>query len=123
MKKKMKYGEKDIGSSRLVSWKNPNRGRDYTVEITYPEFTCLCPASGYPDFAVIKVAYVPDASIVELKSLKLYLNAFREKAASHEAAVNVIFDDLCKLLKPRSLEVVGDFNVRGNVKTVVRVSL
>ncbi|MEK6791307.1 MAG: preQ(1) synthase [Deltaproteobacteria bacterium] len=123
MGKTIKYGEKDIKRSRLIAWENPSRERDYTIEISYPEFTCLCPRSGYPDFAVIRISYTPDKSVVELKSLKLYLNSFRSKAVSHEAVTNRIFNDLNVILAPKSLEVVGDFNVRGNVKTIIRVCL
>jgi 7-cyano-7-deazaguanine reductase len=119
----MKYGAKAIKQASLEVWDNPNPDRDYTIEISYPEFTCLCPRSGYPDFAEIKIAYVPNKKIVELKALKLWLNSFREKSISHEAVTNLIFDALKKDLKPRRLEVVGDFNVRGNVKTLVRVVL
>jgi len=119
----MKYGEKNISKATLEKWDNPHPDRDYTIEISFSEFTCLCPRSGYPDFATIKVNYVPDKYIVELKSLKLYLNKFRSQHISHESVTNRIFDDLKKLLKPRHLEVIGDFNPRGNVKTVIRVSL
>ncbi len=118
----MKYGEKAISKAKLEKWKNPYPDRDYTIDINFSEFTCLCPHSGYPDFATIKINYTPDKYIVELKSLKLYLNKFRTEDISHESATNRIFDDLKKLLKPRRLEVIGDFNPRGNVKTVVRVS-
>ncbi len=119
----MKYGAKAIKQAKLELWPNPNPDRDYVIDISYPEFTCLCPRSGYPDFATIRVAYTPDKKVVELKSLKLYLNSFRDKGVSHETVTNLIFDTLVKNLKPRTLEVVGDFNVRGNVKTVVRVAL
>jgi len=119
----MKYGEKAISEATLEKWANPHPERDYTIEVGFPEFTCLCPRSGYPDFATIKVNYIPDKYIVELKSLKLYLNKFRDQHISHESVTNRIFDDLRKLLKPRQLEVIGDFNPRGNVKTVIRVSL
>jgi len=119
----MKYGAKAIKQAKLELWLNPNPDRDYTIDISFPEFTCLCPRSGYPDFATIRVIYTPDKQVVELKSLKLYLNSFRDRAVSHEAATNVIFDVLKRNLKPRRLEVVGDFNVRGNVKTIIRVSL
>jgi len=119
----MKYGAKAIKQASLEVWDNPNPDRDYTVEISYPEFTCLCPRSGYPDFAEIIITYVPNKKIVELKALKLWLNGFRDTSISHEAVTNLIFDVLKKDLKPRRLEVVGDFNVRGNVKTVVRVTL
>ncbi len=119
----MKYGAEAIKHVKLEIWDNPYPDRDYVIDISYPEFTCLCPRSGYPDFATIKITYVPDKKIVELKALKLYLNSFRDQNISHEAVSNVIFDVLKKNLKPRSLEVVGDFNVRGNVKTVIRVTL
>ena len=119
----MKYGEKDIKEAKLEPWENPCPGRDYNIEISFPEFTCLCPRSGYPDFATISLNYVPDKYVVELKSLKLYLNSYRDIGISHEEVTNRIFDDLKKALKPRKMEVVGDFNVRGNVKTVIRVSL
>ena len=118
----MKYGEKAIKKAKLELWDNQSSDRDYTIEISYPEFTCLCPRSGYPDFATIKVIYVPDKKVVELKSLKLYLNSFRSRYISHEAATNEIFDILKKNLRPRQLEVIGDFNVRGNVKTVIKVT-
>ncbi|TAN64255.1 NADPH-dependent 7-cyano-7-deazaguanine reductase QueF [bacterium] len=123
MKKTIKYGEKAVNKAKLTAWDNTTLERDYTIEISYPEFTCLCPRSGYPDFATIRVVYTPAKSVVELKALKLYLNSFRSKAVSHESAVNMIFNDLLKLLKPKKMEVTGDFNVRGNVKTVVRVNL
>lgn len=118
-----KYGAKAIEEAQLEIWDNSNPERDYTIEISYPEFTCVCPRSGYPDFATIRLTYVPDKKVVELKSLKLYLNAFRDRAISHEAVTNLIFSDLEKALKPREMAVVGDFNVRGNVKTVITVKL
>jgi len=117
----MKYGEKEIKGAGLVIWENPNPERDYEIDISFPEFTCLCPRSGYPDFASITIRYVPAKKIVELKSLKLYLNSYRNVYVSHEAVTNKIYSDLRKNLKPRFLEVVGDFNPRGNIKTVIRV--
>ena len=119
----MKYGTKAIKQAKLEIWPNPNPERDYVIDISYPEFTCLCPRSGYPDFATIRITYTPDKKVVELKSLKLYLNSFRDQGVSHEAVPNLIFDTLKKNLKPRALVVEGDFNVRGNVKTIVRVTL
>jgi 7-cyano-7-deazaguanine reductase len=119
----MKYGTKAIKQARLELWPNPNPEKDYVIEISYPEFTCLCPRSGYPDFATINITYTPDRKVVELKALKLWLNSFRDQSISHEAVTNLIFDTLAKQLAPRRLDVVGDFNVRGNVKTVIRVSL
>ncbi len=117
----MKYGERQIAEARLEAWENPSPERDYEVEITFSEFTCLCPRSGYPDFATIRIRYIPDSRIVELKSLKLYLNSFRSVHISHEEATNRIYEELSGLLRPRFLEVTGDFNPRGNVKTVIRV--
>lgn len=118
----MRYGKEAIKKTKIEVWDNPSLDRDYTIEISYPEFTCLCPRSGYPDFATIRLTYTPDKKVIELKSLKLYLNSFRNRHVSHEAATNEIFDSLKKKLRPRSLEVIGDFNVRGNVKTIIRVS-
>ncbi len=118
----MKYGEKAIRNAALQVWKNPETDRDYEIHISFPEFTCLCPRSGYPDFAVIDICYIPDRYVVELKSLKLYLNSFRGMYISHEGVTNDIYSALKETLKPRFLEVTGDFNPRGNVKTVVRVS-
>jgi 7-cyano-7-deazaguanine reductase len=122
MERKLKYGEKEIQEAKLEPWENPYPDRNYTIDITFPEFTCLCPRSGYPDFATIKIKYIPDKYIVELKSLKLYLNKFRNQYISHEEATNKIYDDLYNLLKPRFLEVIGDWNPRGNVKTIIKVS-
>jgi 7-cyano-7-deazaguanine reductase len=118
----MKYGEGAIKRARLEIWDNPCPDRDYEIDINFPEFTCLCPRSGYPDFATIIIKYIPAEKIVELKALKLYLNSFRTLHISHEEVTNRIFDELHKKLKPRYLEVAGDFNPRGNVKTVIRVS-
>ena len=118
----MKYGEREIEEARLEVWENPSPERDYEIDIAFPEFTCLCPRSGYPDFATIKIRYSPDSKIVELKSLKLFLNSYRNKYISHEEATNRIYEELYALLKPRFLEVVGDFNPRGNVKTVIRIT-
>jgi 7-cyano-7-deazaguanine reductase len=117
----MKYGEKAIKKAVVEIWDNPYPRRDYEINISFSEFTCLCPRSGYPDFATIKINYVPDKKIVELKSLKLYLNSFRNVYVSHEEVTNKIYSELKKRLKPRFLEVIGDFNPRGNVKTLVRV--
>ena len=118
---KMKEGQKAIEEAELEKWENPYPERDYTIDISFPEFSCLCPKTGYPDYAAIKIHYVPDEYIVELKSLKLYLNKFREQFISHESATNLIYYDLEELLSPRRLEVVGDFNPRGNVKTIITV--
>ena len=115
----MKYGTKMIAESTLEAVPNGTPERDYEIDFTIPEFTCLAPDSGFPDFATIRIRYIPDQKLVELKSLKLYINKFRDQEIFHEAAVNRILDDLVALLDPRQMEVVGDFNVRGNIKTVV----
>ena len=123
MTEEKKYGTEAVETAELTAWENPSQERDYDIEISYPEFTCLCPRSGYPDFATIHIHYTPDKKIVELKALKLYLNAFRDRAISHEASTNLIFEEINALLSPKRLEVTGDFNVRGNVKTVIKVKL
>ena len=98
---------------------NPEPGRDYEIRLACPEFTCLCPRTGQPDFATITVTYVPGPRIVELKSLKLYLWSFREEGHFHEAVTNRILDDLVRALEPKRATVVGDFNVRGGIHAVV----
>jgi 7-cyano-7-deazaguanine reductase len=103
----------------LDTFPNPAPGRDYTIEFTCPEFTCLCPKTGQPDFATIRIRYVPHRACVELKSLKLYLWSFRSEGHFHEAVTNRILDDLVSAVKPRRMEVVGDFLVRGGIHTVV----
>ena len=115
----MKYGAKMIAESTLMAVDNDFPARDYEVHFTIPEFTCLAPDSGFPDFATIDIRYVPDRKLVELKSLKLYINRFRDQEIFHEGAVNRILDDLVALLQPRWMQVIGDFNVRGNIKTVI----
>jgi 7-cyano-7-deazaguanine reductase len=117
----MRYGEKEIAEAKLERWENPAKERDYIIELSFPEFTCLCPRSGYPDFATIKVTYVPNQWIVELKSIKLYLNSYRNRYISHEEAANKIYSDLHELLQPKMLELVADFNPRGNLHTVVKI--
>lgn len=115
----LRYGERQIAESRLEAVPNPAPDREYRIDLTCPEFTCLCPRSGFPDFATIYIAYVPDQAIVELKSLKLYINRYRTEHVFHEAAVNRILDDLVDLIRPKWIEVIGDFNVRGNIHTVI----
>ncbi len=114
-----KYGFEEIEKNRLEAWPNAHPEGDYVVHFEIPEFTCLCPRSGFPDFATIIIDYVPDVSVVELKSLKLYINGYRNRQISHESSVNVILHDLASLLSPRWMRVVGDFTVRGNVKTII----
>jgi 7-cyano-7-deazaguanine reductase len=106
-------------SRDLQTFPNPKPDRPYEIEFDCPEFTCVCPMTGQPDFATLRIRYVPDRACVELKSLKLYLWSFRDEGHFHEAVTNRICDDLVKLLAPRFLEVVGDFNVRGGIRTVV----
>ena len=113
------HGERAISTAHLEAVANPAPERDYRVSVSYPEFTCLCPRSGYPDFATIRIVYVPDQSLLELRALKLYLNRYRDEHVFHEAVVNRILDDVVATAHPRWVRVVGDFNVRGNVKTVV----
>ena len=103
----------------LETFENPKPERDYVIEFDCPEFTCLCPRTGQPDFALITIRYVPDRLCVELKSLKLYLASFREEGQFHEAVINRILDDLVALLRPREIRIEGDFNIRGGIHTTV----
>jgi 7-cyano-7-deazaguanine reductase len=103
----------------LEYFPNPNPGRDYTIRIRIPEFTCLCPKTGQPDFATLNLEYVPEASCVELKSLKLYIWSFREIGAFHEAVTNEILDDLAAGMEPRFARLTAEFNVRGGIYTTV----
>ncbi len=104
----------------LQTFPNPEPSRDYEIRFDCPEFTCVCPLTGQPDFATVRIRYVPDKLCVELKSLKLYLWSFRQQGAFHEKVTNTLCDDLVGLLQPRFLEVEGDFMVRGGIHTVVR---
>lgn len=106
----------------LESFPNPSPERDYEIHFECPEFTCLCPRTGQPDFATIHIRYTPGDLCVELKSLKLYLWAFRDEGHFHEAVTNRILDDLLELLSPRRMTVVGDFWVRGGIRTRVEAS-
>jgi len=103
----------------LESFENPNPARDYTIRIRVPEFTCLCPRTGQPDFATLHLEYVPDRLCVELKSLKQYVWSFRQQGAFHEAVTNRILDDLANLLDPRFMRLSAEFNVRGGIYTTV----
>ena len=98
---------------------NPHPDRDYEVAMAIPEFTCVCPITGQPDFATIRIRYVPDQHLVELKSLKLYIWSYRDEGVFHEDVTNRILNDLVHALRPRWAEVTGDFNVRGGIKTEV----
>jgi 7-cyano-7-deazaguanine reductase len=104
---------------QLETFPNQHPGRRYTVTLVCPEFTCVCPATGQPDFATITIKYIPDQRIVESKSLKLYLWSFRDEGHFHEHVTNTILDDLVKALDPISCEVVGTFNVRGGISITV----
>lgn len=106
----------------LETFANPAPGRDYEIETSYPEFTSVCPKTGLPDFGEIRVIYVPDALCLELKALKFYFLAFRNKGIFYEAVTNQILDDLVAACRPRRMTVIGDFSVRGGLKTVVTAS-
>ena len=103
----------------LEIFDNPTPERDYTIRIDLPEFTCLCPKTGQPDFATLHLEYVPESSCIELKSLKLYIWAFRDEGAFHEAVTNEILSDLVNACQPRFMRLTADFNVRGGVYTSV----
>lgn len=109
-------------AKQIETFPNPEPGRDYTIEFTCPEFTCLCPRTGQPDFATFRIRYVPDGLCIELKSLKGYLWSFRGEGHFHEAVTNRILDDLVAALAPRRLSVEGDFLVRGGIHTVVHAT-
>ena len=106
-------------SKALETFRNPRPARDYEIAMECPEFTCVCPRTGQPDFAVIRIRYVPAELCVELKSLKLYLWSYRNEGAFHEAVINQILDDVAQAIRPKSMTVVGDFNVRGGIHTTV----
>ena len=107
-------------SKALETFPNPALGRDYEIYFECPEFTCLCPITGQPDFATIRIRYIPNQLCVELKSLKFYLWSYRNEGAFHEAVTNKILDDLVAMTKPLWMEVEGDFLVRGGIHTVVK---
>ena len=106
-------------SKDLVALDNPHPGREYEVRCETPEFTCVCPRTGQPDFATVTITYVPDASIVELKSLKLYLWSYRDEGAFHEDVTNRVLDDLVAAIAPRRMTVHTRWNVRGGITTEV----
>ncbi len=120
----MKYGEKIIKEfdieKDLEIWPNQHK-KNYVIKLTLPEFCCLCPRSGYPDFATIYIDYIPGDFVVELKAIKLYINSFMNRNISHENSANEIYDLLDSKLKPKWLKVVADFNPRGNVHTVIEI--
>ena len=106
-------------SKQLETFPNPRPGREYEIRFECPEFTCVCPRTGQPDFATLRVTYVPDELCVELKSFKLYLWSFRDEGHFHEDVTNRILDDLVAALAPRRMTIEGDFNVRGGIHTTV----
>jgi 7-cyano-7-deazaguanine reductase len=106
-------------SQDLETFPNPEPGRDYTVRIRIPEFTCLCPKTGQPDFAILHLEYVPDRRCLELKALKLYVWSYRDQGAFHEAVTNRILDDLVAAAAPRFMRLTAEFNVRGGIYTTV----
>ena len=106
-------------SQRLQSFHNPSPERDYRIRMEMPEFTCLCPLTGQPDFAHLELEYVPDRLCVELKSLKLYLWSFRDQGAFHEAVTNRMLDDLVRATRPRFMRLTARFNVRGGIATAI----
>ena len=109
-----------MSSTTLETFPNPSPDRDYEIRIDCAEFTSVCPKTGLPDFGEIRITYVPDARCVELKSLKYYMIEFRNRGIFYESVTNQILDDLVAALRPRRMTVVGDFSVRGGIKTVVR---
>ncbi len=120
----MKYGEKEIREFDINSeenyWPNEHK-KNYTINIELPEFMCLCPRSGYPDFATLILSYEPDKLVIELKALKLYINSFMHEHISHENAANKIYDTLYVKLNPKSMKLVANFNPRGNVHTIIEI--
>ena len=120
----MKYGQKEIVEFDINKsenfWPNEHK-KNYTINIDLPEFMCMCPRSGYPDFATIKLSYVPNEKVIELKALKLYINSFMNRHISHENSANEIYDALNNNLNPKSIKIVADFNPRGNVHTVITI--
>ena len=113
---------RQLDTPEIETWTNEYGDRDYTIDITNLEFTAVCPKTGLPDFATIRVTYVPDERCVELKSLKEYFLSFRDVGIFHEHVVNKVLDDFVAACRPRRVEVVGEFNIRGGLTTVVRAS-
>ncbi|WP_415397116.1 preQ(1) synthase [Sulfurimonas sp. CS5] len=120
----MKYGEKIVNEfdveKDLEIWPNEHN-RNYLIKMTLPEFSCLCPRSGYPDYATIYLEYTPDKWVVELKAMKLYINSFRDKHVSHENSANEIYETLENKIKPKYMKIIADYNPRGNVHTLIEI--
>jgi 7-cyano-7-deazaguanine reductase len=121
MTKTKKSANRVSARPKVTTFPNPNPGRDYTIRIENREFTSVCPVTGLPDFGTIIVCYTPDKLCLELKSLKYYFLSFRNAGIYYEAAVNMILDDLVHFCRPRWMEIVGDFTVRGGISTRVQV--
>ena len=113
---------REMKTPSIETWKNEYSDKDYTIEVTTPEFTTICPKTGLPDFGTIQIAYIPDEQCVELKSLKEYFLFYRDVGIFHEHVVNKILEDLVAACNPRRVEIVGDFHVRGGIKTVIRAN-
>ncbi|MEA2049911.1 MAG: preQ(1) synthase [Campylobacterota bacterium] len=121
----MKYGEKEILEFDIQKDENywPNEhSKNYKINIELPEFMAKCPRSGYPDFAILNLEYVPDEKVIELKALKLYINSFMNREISHENSANEIYDTLYTKLKPKSMKLTANFNPRGNVHTIITIN-
>jgi 7-cyano-7-deazaguanine reductase len=116
----LQKGIKGLKAPKIEAWKNQYPDRDYIITIDIPEFTCICPKTGLPDFANITVRYIPDDLCLELKSLKYYEIFYRNVGIFHENVVNKFLDDLVKACRPRWMEITGEFNARGGIKTTVR---
>ena len=115
---------KNIENQEIVeieTFPNPFPERDYNIDMECPEFTCLCPKTGQPDFGILDISYIPDKLCIELKSLKIYLTSYRNEGGFHEKVVNIILDDLVAACTPKKMKIVGDFNVRGGIHTTVTV--
>ena len=121
IKEEIMYGEREIECGRLICFPNPSIHRDYEILIDFPEFTCKCPFSGYPDFANLRIKYQPNNKVIELKAIKLYLNSFREKKISHEEVADIIIDDFIEVSEPKYKQLEADIRPRGNVRTIIRV--
>ena len=118
-KKKEKNKMTNQSVKLLETFPNPNTERDYTINFEIPEFSCLCPKTGQPDFAILEIEYIPDVLCVELKSLKLYIWSYRDHGAFHEAVTNQILDDLVLMISPKYMNITANFNVRGGIYTTV----
>ena len=113
---------REMKTPSIETWKNEYSDKDYTIEVTAPEFTAICPKTGLPDFGTIQISYIPDEECVELKSLREYFLFYRDVGIFHEHVVNKVLEDFVAACNPRRVEIVGDFHVRGGIKTVIRTN-